>query len=441
MKRDLFSYLEEWMNDPKKKPLLIRGARQVGKTWIVDYFGKQSFEHYYTINFELQPHFKSCFENLDPQEIITRIELTANTTLTKNNTLLFLDEIQECPAALKSLRYFYEKMPELGIIAAGSLLEFIDKSENISIPVGRVTNYYLPPLSFGEFLDACGEDRLRHYLSTVSIGDTISQSIDEKCTRLLRIYLYTGGMPAAVADWITKKGFSSTDTLHRSLLQNYRQDFGKYGRKTSSDLLEETFMKIPGFVGSTFTYSSIDNHAQTKDLKRAVELLEKARIHTRVRATSGAGLPFYTYANAKKFKILFLDVGLFQNAMGLSSQTYLAPDLLAVYRGAVAEQFVGQQLLAMKKPFEDPDLFYWQRNVPGSEAEVDYLFQWGEKIIPIEVKSGTSGTMKSMHLFLKENKASFGVRFSMLPLSFHQNILSIPLYAIESLPGLVAQIP
>jgi hypothetical protein len=247
-------------------------------------------------------------------------------------------------------------------------------------------------------------------------------------------------MPAAVAEWIERKTLSTIDILHRSLLQTYRQDFGKYGTKTNSDLLEKTFLKMPGLVGSPFTYAAIDKNAQTRGVKRAVEHLEKARIYTKIRATSGAGLPFFTYVNDKKFKILFLDVGLLQNAMGLNSETYLASDLLAVYRGAVTEQFVGQQLLTQKKPFEDPDLFYWSRNVPGSDAEVDYLLQRGEQIIPLEVKSGKTGTLKSLHLFLKENQAPFGVRLSMHPLSFHDNVLSIPLYAIEALAGLVAEV-
>ena len=196
MKRDLLTYLETWKNDPARKPLIIRGARQVGKTWLVESFGRQAFPGYFSINFDLQPHFKSCFVNPDPDEIITKIELTANNSLAGPGAMLFLDEIQECPAALKALRYFYEKKPELPVIAAGSLLEFIEKSEEISIPVGRVTNYYLPPLSFGEFLTALGEDRLRHYLRTLAIGDSIVESVHEKCMGLLRKYLYTGGMPA-----------------------------------------------------------------------------------------------------------------------------------------------------------------------------------------------------------------------------------------------------
>ena len=439
MKRDIVIKLCEWKNDPLRKPLIIRGARQVGKTWVANAFGKEHYKNFVSINLELQPQFRSCFENLDPAEIINRIELTANVQLTSPDTLLFLDEIQTCPKAISALRYFYELKPELSIIAAGSLLEFIEKNEDLSFPVGRVTNFFLSPLSFGEFLTAFKEERLREHLATLTLSSVIAPSVEIKASDLLKKYLYVGGMPATVAQFVTNGKLSLTDQYHSSLLQNYRHDFGKYG-KINSEILEKTYMKIPGMVGTSFRYNSIDNAESGKNIKRAVDLLEKARIHSRIFSTSAAGLPFYTYKNERKFKTLFLDVGLLQNAMGISSQTYLAPDLLSVYRGAVTEQYVGQQLLALKKPYEEPDLFFWQRDAVGSESEVDYLFQYQDKIIPIEVKSGKTGTLKSMKLFLEEKKAPFGIRFSQLPLSFHEKILSIPLYAIESTPNLVEEL-
>lgn len=437
MNRDLLTSLNSWKTDPRRKPLILRGARQVGKTWLIEYFGKTGYKHFFPINFELHPHFKSCFEIPDPVEIIKRIELTANVTLTDEDTLLFLDEVQQCPEALTALRYFYEKMPGLSVIAAGSLLEFIRLSDTISIPVGRVLNYHLSPLSFGEFLSACGEDRLRDHLRQVSITAVIPESIATKSASLLRTYLYTGGMPAAIVDWLDRQSFSGTDALHRSLLQNYRQDFGKYGKKINSAMLETVFVKAPGLVGSTFMYSSIDRQSHSREVRHALELLEKARLVVRIRPTSGAGLPLAAHAGESKCKLLFLDTGLMQNAMGISEETYLSQDLLGVYRGAITEQFIGQELLALKKPFEDPELFYWKRKVPGSDAEVDYLYQHGETIIPVEVKSGTTGSLKSLRLFMAENRSPLGVRFSMFPLSFHDGILSIPLYAAEAMPSLI----
>jgi predicted AAA+ superfamily ATPase len=437
MNRDLLISLDAWKTDQRRKPIILRGARQVGKTWLIEHFGKTRYKQFFSINFELQPHFKSCFELPDPVEIIKRIELTANISLAEEDTLLFLDEIQQCPEALTALRYFYEKMPGLSVIAAGSLLEFIHRSEDLSVPVGRVLNYYLSPLSFGEFLSACGEDRLRDYLRRVSITAVIPESIAAKSVSLLRTYLYTGGMPAAVADWLGRQSFSGIDALHRSLIQNYRQDFGMYGKKINGEMLEMVFVKAPGLVGSTFTYSSIDRLSHSREVRRALELLEKARLIVRIRPVSGAGLPLAAHAGDTKSKLLFLDAGLMQNAMGISEETYLAQDLLGVYRGAVTEQFVGQQLCALKKPFEDPELFYWKRKAPGSDAEVDYLYQHGETIIPVEVKSGTTGSLKSLRLFMAENQSPLGVRFAMHPLSFHDGILSIPLYAVEAMPNLI----
>jgi predicted AAA+ superfamily ATPase len=170
MERDIYSWLKNWKNEKRRKPLIIRGARQVGKTWLVEYFGKKNFKQFVEINFEFQPHFKTCFSTLNPFEIVEKIELTSNVDINQGITLLFLDEIQECPQALKALRYFYEKMPGLHVIAAGSLLEFVMDAEQISIPVGRIQNIYLHPLSFGEFLTACGEQKIRTYLKNITIS-------------------------------------------------------------------------------------------------------------------------------------------------------------------------------------------------------------------------------------------------------------------------------
>lgn len=440
MERDLYNHLKTWKNEKRRKPLVIRGARQVGKTWLVEHFGNRDFERFVGINFEFKPGFKSCFSSLDPNEIIQRIELTANVDIHAGSTLLFLDEIQECPQALKSLRYFYEKMPDLHVIAAGSLLEFIMDSERISIPVGRVRNFYLSPLSFGEFLAACGEHKIRDWLRKLSINDEIPESIHAKCVSLLRNYLYLGGMPEAVARWLETGKLQGAAEIHQALLQNYRHDFGKYGGRAKPDLIENIFTRAPGMVGGKFKYSLIDRHIHSRDVKKALDLLIKAHILHRIKSTSGSGLPMGAHANEKFFKILFLDVGLLQSSMGITDETYLSDNLFAVYKGLVAEQYVGQQLLSMGKHYEEPGLFHWRREARGSSAEVDYLWQRGERILPVEVKSGKTGSLKSLRIFLKEKNAPFGIRFSLHPLSFSDSVLSIPLYAVEALPGLIDQV-
>jgi predicted AAA+ superfamily ATPase len=241
-------------------------------------------------------------------------------------------------------------MPELHVIAAGSLLEFVMDAEQISIPVGRVQNIYLPPLSFGEFLTACGEQKIRTYLKNLTITKQVPESVHIKCISLLRNYLYLGGMPESIALWLELKTFSKTDEMQQTLLQNYRHDFGKYGRRVNIFLVEKIFNHAPGMVGSKFKYSHIDKQTNSRDIKKSLELLIKAHIFHRITATSGSGLPLHSHSNEKVFKILFLDVGLLQNSMGINKETYMSDNFLAVYRGSVAEQYVGQQLLASCLP-------------------------------------------------------------------------------------------
>jgi predicted AAA+ superfamily ATPase len=373
-------------------------------------------------------------------EIIQRIELSLNVDIVPGKTLLFLDEIQEYPEAIKALRYFYEKLPALHVIAAGSLLEFIMDAEAISFPVGRVQNIHLFPLSFGEFLSACGEYKLRHWLRDLSITEQIPESIHAKCVSLLRDYLYLGGMPEAIASWLDTKSFSKTDEIHQLLLQNYKHDFGKYSRHVNFRLLDKVFTKAPATVGNKFKYADIDRDVNARDVRKSLNLLIKAHILHKVTAASGSGLPLAAHCNEKFFKILFLDVGLLQSTMGIARETYLSDNLLAVYKGLVTEQFTGQQLFALGKCFVEPELYYWQREITGSAAEVDYLWQKGDSILPIEVKAGKTGSLKSLRVYLSEKNAPFGIRFSLHPLSFTDSVLSIPLYAIEALPGLVEQI-
>ncbi len=437
MKRKLYTSLVRWKDDPGRKPLIIRGARQVGKTWLVREFGEHNFESFFEINFELNPHFKSCFNDIDPDAIIQKIELTANVTLTPGKTLLFLDEIQECPAAIKSLRYFFENYPTLHVIAAGSLLEFLSESDTISIPVGRVQNFYLFPLSFPEFLYACNEIKLHDFLLNVSVNETIPEPVHLKCINLLKLYLYTGGMPEAVSSWLQTNKLQKIDEIYQALIQNYRQDFGKYGKKISPEILETVFNKAPGVIGTKLKYTNISRNFQSREIKKALFLLFKANILYKINATSGSGLPMLAHTSENKFKLLMLDVGLLQNLMGISKETYLSDNILAVYRGMIAEQFAGQQLLSLQKSFHEPSLFYWQREAKGSEAEVDYLYQCGEKILPLEVKAGSTGSLKSLRIFLDDKKAPFGIRLSLNPLSFTDSVLSVPLYAVDSLPGLV----
>ena len=437
MRRDIIDHLVKWKEDSHRKPLILRGARQVGKSWVIKYFGENYFKHFVEINFELTPRLKTCFSDLEPSVIINTIELTLNIEIIPGETLLFIDEIQEYP---KALRYFYEKYPDLHIITAGSLMEFVGESEEISIPVGRIQNYYMNPMSFGEFLTAAGENNLREYLKTLHYTDTISESITLKCEELMRVYLLTGGMPEAVNYRLESNNFNKISEIHLTLLQNYRQDFGKYGQKVKHEYLESIFSHTPGMVGNKFKYSKVNPHVHSRELKKALNLLLKAQVLQKVTFSSGSGIPLKAHIKENIFKILFLDIGLMQSDMGISNETFLTSDLLGVYQGAIAEQYVGQQLLALQKHYSEPEIFFWQREKKGSEAEIDYLYQYGSKIFPIEVKAGKTGTLKSLRIFLKEKQPPFGIRISMHPLSFSDGILSIPLFALEALPEFVNHI-
>jgi len=440
MIRDLTEKLIQWKTDSLRKPLLIRGARQVGKSWLVREFGKENFENLVEINFELRPELKSCFEKPDPSGIIQTLEVILSVDIIPGKILLFIDEIQEQPMAIKALRYFYELLPELHVIAAGSLLEFAGEAENFSSPVGRIQNYFLNPMSFGEFLTASGEVKFRVYLKELKITESIPDSLFQKGRTLLKQYLYTGGMPETVKDYIDTGSFQRINEIHMTLLQNYRQDFGKYGRKVKYEHLEAVFSHITGTVGSKLKYSKVSTEIAGRELKKALDLLNKAQVVQKIILSSGTGIPLKAHVKENHFKVQFLDVGLMQSDMGINKETFLSEDILATYHGAVAEQYVGQQLMALQPNYMSPELFFWQRENRSSNAEVDFLYQTGSTILPVEVKSGKTGTLKSLRIFLDEKKAPFGVRFSMHPLSYTDKLLSIPLFAVEALPSLIDQI-
>ncbi len=420
----------EWKKARDRKPLLLRGARQTGKTHLIRKFGTENFRQIVEVNFELQPELQTAFQTLDPAVILRNLSLFFNLTIQPGQTLLFLDEIQECPQAIMALRYFYEKMPGLHVIGAGSLLEFCLRDKNFKMPVGRVQYLYLQPLSFEEFLSALGEEMLQTALDEMTLKNPLSEVLHEKLLRLFRDYLRIGGMPAAVNHYLSdphSKNYQDQQTL---LLQTYRDDFGKYAKSHFQiSYLQKVFLSAPRMVSHRYKFSEVDRDVPSRDLKEALSFLTQAGVVYRVNSASGHGLPFQLHEN--KFKIVFLDVGLMQRACGLDTEIAMNPDFMAINSGAVAEQVVGQELLATSEPHEDRQLHFWVRDKKSSRAEVDFLISCSSKIIPIEVKAGSTGTLKSLRLFMEENQSHVGIRFSMHPLSFHDKILSMPLYAIK----------
>jgi predicted AAA+ superfamily ATPase len=390
-----------------------------------------------TINFELDPEYINCFLDLDPKVIINAIVALKKTKITPGKTLLFLDEIQDCPNAIVALRYFHEKMPELHIVSAGSLLEFTLREENFSMPVGRVESIYLKPMSFDEFLVAYGYTDLIENLHNLKIGDTLNSAIEHKAQKLLHEYFITGGMPNVVRQYIANQDLHEVKILQASILDTYRRDFGKYAKGARVNYLRRLFERAPGIVAEQFKYSHVDPHMQSRDLKPALADLVDAGIINQVFSTSASGIPLNSMMNDKKFKLIFLDVGLVKFTNNLDADILLNSDLMLINRGSLAEQFVGQELITLPPNYYPKELYYWEREKPGSTAEVDYIINVGEQIIPVEVKAGKTGSLRSLQEFLNEKNQPYGIRISMKSLSFKGRVLSIPLYMISQLDRII----
>jgi uncharacterized protein len=439
MKRLLTKQLLDWKAELGRKPMLVRGARQVGKSYIIREFGLKNFSSFVEINFELDPEYKKLFDaSLDPSTLIKNLALASNKPIESGSTLLFLDEIQACPRAITALRYFYENMPELHVIAAGSLIEFALEAEHISMPVGRVQSIYLYPLNFIEFLHARGETLFVDFiLNEANLSQSIEETIHNKGLTLVKEYALVGGMPDAVSAYLPEAQSLKFRTAQQGLLQTFRDDFGKYARSTKHQYLEKVFLTAPALISKDYKYSKVDRETPSRALKDALQLLTKAGIITKIRATSGAGLPLEAYADDRKFKLSFLDIGLVQAALGLDAKIALLENFIAINSGALAEQFVAQEFIGNASPYQPARLYYWARAKRNSSAEVDLLYQNNLDIYPIEIKAGATGRLKSLKSYLSTYNTPFGIRISAHPLSFSDDVLSVPFYLLPALDRLI----
>jgi predicted AAA+ superfamily ATPase len=439
MKRDIENTLKEWKNEKRRYPLLVRGARQVGKSYSMRKFGQENFENLVEINFEQNPEYKICFETFDPLKIVESISLLLNVEISPGKTLLFLDEIQECPKAIISLRYFYEQFSDLHVIGAGSLLEFTLSQEDFRMPVGRIQYIFLKPLSFLEFLDALEETKIREKIENLNKNNMPEKFIHDHILSFVKLYSIIGGMPAVVNEYIHSKDIKRCLKIQTLIIQTYRDDFGKYASKIKYKYLQKIFYAVPKMVGKKFKYSNIDREMQTRDLKEALNLLEKAGVVFKIKHTSGKGLPLEFNSRENIFKTAFLDIGLMQNLCGLNIEIFMSSneDFIKINNGAIAEQFVAQELIAYQDCNNQPNLYYWVREAKSSNAEIDFIIPCCSKALPIEVKSGKTGTLRSMHQFLKNADTSFGIKISQLPFDDTPPITSIPFYAIKRISSLV----
>lgn len=395
MQRKVIEKLIQWKANVRRKPLLVRGARQVGKTYTITEFGQIHFNgNIHAFNFEKNPEIHSIFEqNLDSNRLIAELELVVNKKIVPGKDLLFFDEIQECPKAIMALRYFYEENPELHVIAAGSLLEFALK--DISFPVGRLQMLYMYPMSFEEFLIASSKDLLA--MKIKQPGEQLSSNVTQMVNNEMYNYFIIGGMPECVGAFINTGSILEAINIQTDLIATYRQDFSKYAGQADKRCLNSVLSAVAQRTGEQIKYSRLNEDYTNPTIKKAFELLETARLFSKVRATSPAGLPLGAGASEKKFKTVFLDIGLMSNFCGYySDKTISKKKFTSAYNGKMAEQFIGQELRCAT----DRELYYWSREARGSSAETDYLIEKEGEIIPIEVKSGKSGSLKSLHLLL-----------------------------------------
>lgn len=432
MKRIIDHFLRQWKTDSLRKPLLLRGARQVGKTYSVRQFGT-SFAGFVEINLESQPKVRTIFEHdLDVHRILRELSIIAGKPIVPGSTLLFLDEIQAFPQAINALRYFYEMIPQLHVIAAGSLLDFA--IEQVGVPVGRVDFMQMHPLSFMEYLVAVGESLLVKELIDQQ-PHVASDVIHEKFLRHLGEYCALGGMPQAVQYWAEKQEPFGCAKINNALLKAYRQDFAKYARKLQIKYVELIFNHIPMQLGRKFKYSMIEGDYRKRELAPALDLLVTACVAQKVLYSAGQGVPLGAQIDPQDYKVIFLDVGLAQALLDLDiSEWFLSPQTELINKGSLVESLVGQELLAYDDPQGLNALYYWHKESRAEQGEVDYLISLHNQVIPIEVKAGSGTTLRSMHMFLETHKESpYGIRFSTQQYSVHEKIQSYPLYAIAQI--------
>ena len=413
MDRTLLADLRDWLKKPNRKPLVLRGARQVGKTWLVREFAREAGMQLIELNFERHPEYADLFKNTSPEAVIASIERQTGLRCYEEKTLLLLDEIQRAPKAFANLRWFYEEKPRLPIVATGSLLDFVLKDHEFSMPVGRISYLFMEPMSFKEFLIAHKENIVVAYMGSLKPDTAVEGVLHQKLIDYFRDYLLIGGMPSAVQSWIDLHSPAAVSEIHQNLLNTYLDDFNKYAGKVPIGRLQKTFHSIPRMLGKKFKYVNVDREERSTALKQALDMLCMARISHKTLCSSGRGIPLAADENEKIFKVLFLDVGLASAILGIAlGEGEKIEDVVRINEGGVSEQAVGQILRTLGPAYVDPALYYYAREQKGSEAEIDYLLQIGTQIIPVEVKSGATGQLRSLHQFMAERKFPLAIRLN-----------------------------
>lgn len=454
MKREIIQYLVEWKNRNDRNPLILRGARQVGKTFVIEEFAKAEFKNILKINLEEKPELKRLFYDNDVKRILTELSILMNIDVKNGETLFFIDEIQTSPECIRSLRYFKEITPDLHVICAGSLLDHTLNELNLPMPVGRVEFVYMHPMNFKEFLSALNQNKLVSYIEDYEFSTPFSEIIHNQITKYLRHFFFIGGMPAVVKSYTENSELSLLSGIQRiqnDILTSFQYDFAKYGTRRQQEYLQIILRYCGRFPGRKIKYSNIDKEIRSTFLKEAIVKLALSRIVHLVKHTNSSTIPISEHVKDDVFKTFFLDIGLV-NQLNQIDLTGL-DNLTTANEGMLAEQFIAQELMCIQPVFLSPEIYYWSREEKNSNAEIDFIHQHRNRIFPIEVKAGKTGTLKSMQVYLYEKKLTRGIRFNMDVPSigdFHTKmslmekkgelswkLMSLPLYMVSELKRLL----
>jgi hypothetical protein len=431
MKRALYQNLMDWKINIRRKPLLLQGARQVGKTWLINEFGKNEYGNYVYLNFEQSPNLKSLFTGeLSPSKIIDNIGLLLSQKIVAENTLICFDEIQNCPEALTSLKYFQEQARDFHIIAAGSLLG-VSLGKTSSFPVGKVNFLTLYPLSFAEYLEATGESLLAEKLLQ---AENLPDILHDKLIDVLKMYFFLGGMPEVVNDYVQNRDIQAARATQNDILQAYQRDFSKYTDPTQAIRVAEIWQSVPYQLAKEnkkFMYNDVKSNARASAYQQSIEWLRNAGLIHVVNHVRAAKLPISGYADYSKFKVYILDTGLLGALLNLSSDIILKPNALFMeYNGAFVENYACLELLKVL----GQDLYYWTSE---REAEVDFVFQWKNSIYPLEVKSGTNRNTKSLRSYADKFQPTLLMRTSPRNFIKSEEFVNLPLYGLLGIKSLL----
>ena len=424
IRRDIIEQFKAWKNTPERKPILLKGARQIGKTWAMETFGRKAFDYYVKFDFDRQPELKSVFQiSKNPERIIKELALYTEVPIIAGQTLIIFDEIQECEEALNSLKYFYEDAPQYHIIAAGSLLGVAVKRRSMTVPVGKVNMIRMYPVTFREFLRAADE-RTFQYIEDLYTAERLPEIILNKLKTEYRRYLICGGMPEAVISLLDNKGMEAVEQVLQDILDLYELDFSKYATPRDIPRIHAIWHSLPSQLAKEnrkFIYKVIKQGARSKDYEDALLWLEDAGMIYRTFNITKPALPLSAYEETTAFKVYACDCGLLRRLARLPATVILNPNAnYTEFKGSMAENAVLQSII----PLLNHDMpHYWS---PDSRAEIEFIIQWGENIIPIEVKAENCINGRSLSVYTERYKPTKRIRFSFLNLQYNQGLLSCP---------------